>query len=69
MVVPGETHGAGLKKLKEAFAWTVDEDKLKTKFDISNFGANAVVRGMQLTLVGGNYTSYPPFAKVLYQLD
>lgn len=69
MVMPGETPGAGPKKLKEAFAWTVDEDKLKTKFDVSNFGANAVVRGMQLTLVGGDYTSHPPFAGFFYQLD
>ena len=32
--------------------WT-DKDELKRKFDMSAFGANAVIRGMQLTFVGG----------------
>ncbi len=31
----------------------INPDTLKKKFDTSNFGANAVLRGMQLTLVGG----------------
>lgn len=31
----------------------LDKDKLKKKFDVSNFSINAIIRGMQLTLVGG----------------
>jgi hypothetical protein len=31
----------------------IDKEKLKQKFDISNFDLNAVLRGTQLTLVGG----------------
>jgi hypothetical protein len=33
----------------------IDKDKLKQKFDLSHFGLNAVIRGAQLTLVGGAY--------------
>ena len=35
----------------------VDVDRLKTKFDLSHFDLNAVLRGIQLTLVGGLYLS------------
>lgn len=31
----------------------LDKEKLKKAFDISNFDLNAVIRGIQLTLVGG----------------
>ncbi len=31
----------------------VDKAALKKKFDISNFDLNQVLRGIQLTLVGG----------------
>jgi hypothetical protein len=30
-----------------------DKEKLKKAFDVSNFDINAVLRGVQLTLVGG----------------
>ncbi|KAH6649589.1 hypothetical protein F5144DRAFT_9435 [Chaetomium tenue] len=30
----------------------LDKDKLKKKFDVSNFSINAIIRGMQLALVG-----------------
>ncbi|EAQ92153.1 hypothetical protein CHGG_00388 [Chaetomium globosum CBS 148.51] len=32
----------------------LDKDKLKKKFDVSNFSINAIIRGMQLTLVGAH---------------
>ncbi|KAK0610508.1 hypothetical protein B0T17DRAFT_116726 [Bombardia bombarda] len=32
----------------------IDKEKLKTSFDLSHFGLNAVLRGMQLTLVGAH---------------
>lgn len=31
----------------------VDKEKLKEAFDVSNFDINAIIRGVQLTLVGG----------------
>jgi hypothetical protein len=31
----------------------LDRDKLKKKFDVSHFDLNAIIRGIQLTLVGG----------------
>jgi hypothetical protein len=31
----------------------LDKDKLKKKFDVSHFDINAIIRGIQLTLVGG----------------
>lgn len=40
-------------KLKRTVEDNVDTDMLKQKFDLSNFDLNAVIRGMQLTLVGG----------------
>ena len=33
----------------------VDKEKLKKNLDVSNFDPNAVLRGMQLTLVGGMF--------------
>lgn len=40
-------------RLRDAFGRNVDTDKLKAKLDVSNFEPNAILRGMQLTLVGG----------------
>lgn len=34
----------------------LDKEKLKKAFDISHFDLNAVLRGVELTLVGGAYT-------------
>lgn len=31
----------------------LDTDRLRQKLDLSHFGINAVIRGIQLTLVGG----------------
>ncbi|KFA79141.1 hypothetical protein S40288_05717 [Stachybotrys chartarum IBT 40288] len=39
-------------KIKRAVERNVDTNKLKEKLDVSHFDANAVLRGMQLTLVG-----------------
>lgn len=39
-------------KLDEA-----DKEKLKQAFDLSHFDLNAILRGAQLTLVGGNIPS------------
>lgn len=33
----------------------IDKEKLKEAFDVSHFDLNAILRGVQLTLVGGNY--------------
>jgi hypothetical protein len=38
---------------RPSHAVDIDKEKLKQKFDISNFDLNAVLRGAQLTLVGG----------------
>lgn len=43
-----------LEKLEEKIK---DKDELKKVFDISHFDINAIVRGIQLTLVGGARTS------------
>jgi hypothetical protein len=40
----------------------LDKAKLKKKFDVSHFDFNAVIRGVQLTLVGGTQPSSPPWA-------
>jgi hypothetical protein len=32
------------------------QEELKKKFEISNFDLNAILRGAQLTVVGGTYT-------------
>lgn len=37
----------------------IDKEKLKKAFDISHFDINAILRGVQLTLVGGT-TWHPP---------
>lgn len=47
--------------LKRVLDENVNKDKLKAKFDVSHFGANAVLRGMQLTLVGGRIS--PPIPR------
>lgn len=44
-------HAADLKKVIED---NIDTEKLKSKFQVSHFDANAVLRGMQLTLVGAH---------------
>lgn len=44
-------------KLKRVMGDNFDTEKLKAKFDTSNFDFNAVLRGMQLTLVGGMLSS------------
>lgn len=41
------------EKLEQVIDRNVDTEKLERKFDFSNFDINAVLRGMQLTLVGG----------------
>lgn len=46
--------GLHASDLKRAIQDNVDAEKLKTKFEVSHFGANAVIRGMQLTLVGAH---------------
>jgi hypothetical protein len=37
----------------------IDKQQLKQKFNVSHFDLNAIIRGMQLTLVGGQ-SSFPP---------
>jgi hypothetical protein len=34
----------------------VDKEQLKKAFDLSHFDLNSILRGMQLTLVGGQYS-------------
>jgi hypothetical protein len=43
------------EKLKQVVEDNIDKEKLKKAFDLSHFDLNAVLRGMQLTLVGGMY--------------
>lgn len=43
------------EKVKRAVEKNVDKEKLKQAFDVSHFGINTVIRGAQLTLVGGEY--------------
>lgn len=40
----------------EPKALGLDVNRLKSKFDLSHFDLNAVLRGIQLTFVGGPYT-------------
>lgn len=42
----------------------IDKKKLKKAFDISHFDINAILRGVQLTLVGGT-TTRPPSGQYL----
>lgn len=42
----------------------IDKEKLKEKFDTSHFDINAVIRGAQLTLVGGMHTFTPGLGKL-----
>lgn len=45
-----------LDKLEEK----LDKEELKKAFDISHFDLNAIIRGVQLTLVGGGFTIPSP---------
>lgn len=45
---------------RPSHAVNIDKEKLKQKFDISNFDLNAVLRGAQLTLVGANRAMQNP---------
>lgn len=38
----------------------IDKEKLKKAFDVSHFDINAVLRGAELTLVGGKRHHRPP---------
>ncbi|VUC34551.1 unnamed protein product [Clonostachys rosea] len=42
------------EKLKKVVEDNIDKEKLKKAFDLSHFDLNAVLRGMQLTLVGAH---------------
>ena len=46
----------------------LDLDKLKQRFDLSHFGLNAVIRGIQLTLVGGESLFAPSHTRLPYYL-
>lgn len=37
----------------------IDKEKLKKVFDVSHFDINAVLRGVELTLVGGRRADHP----------
>lgn len=52
MASPDSVHGK-TESLIKAVEQHVDTEKLKAKLDVSHFDPNAVLRGMQLTLVGG----------------
>lgn len=45
----------------------VDEEKIKKAFDLSHFDLNAVIRGAQLTLVGGMGHVLPPSSSPTHQ--
>ena len=45
--------GSKLDKLEEKLEEKLDKEELKKGFDISHFDVNAILRGVQLTLVGG----------------
>jgi len=38
----------------------IAQEELKKKFEISNFDLNAILRGAQLTVVGGTYLKETP---------
>lgn len=40
----------------------LDKDKFKKQFDVSHFDFNAIIRGVQLTLVGGAWPT--PFLQL-----
>jgi hypothetical protein len=44
----------------------VDKEQLKKAFDVSHFDLNAVLRGIQLTLVGGKIYPRPDFLGILF---
>lgn len=43
-----------MEDIKDSFD-SIDKEKLKRKFEMNHFSVNSVIRGMQLTLVGGSY--------------
>ena len=45
--------GSKLDKLEQK----LDKEELKKALDISHFDVNAILRGAQLTLVGGGFTA------------
>ena len=47
-------------KGQKPFITAEQEEKLKRKFDVKNFDPNAMLRGAQLTVVGGWPQLYPP---------
>lgn len=47
-------------KLESKIASRLDKDEVKKAFDTSHFDLNAILRGIQLTLVGG---SHPPVSR------
>jgi hypothetical protein len=55
MSMPKQAIGERHEQLKAAAKEHIDTNLLKAKFDTSHFDINAILRGMQLTLVGGNY--------------
>lgn len=55
-----------LDKLEEKIEEKLDKEELKKAFDISHFDLNAILRGVQLTLVGGEFavpSQFPPQVK------
>jgi hypothetical protein len=44
---------ATINREKHEVPIQIDKEKLKRAFDVSHFDLNAVIRGIQLTLVGG----------------
>ncbi|KND90796.1 hypothetical protein TOPH_04446 [Tolypocladium ophioglossoides CBS 100239] len=54
MSTAGKLHGEA-DRLRRAIEQNVDTEKLREKLDLSHFDFNAVLRGMQLTLVGGEF--------------
>jgi hypothetical protein len=45
------------QKLGKALPVEIDKEKLEKAFDFSHFDLNAILRGIELTLVGGEYMS------------
>ncbi len=49
-----------LDKLQEKLDKKIDKEELKKALDISHFDLNAILRGIQLTLVGGEFALSDP---------
>jgi len=45
----------GRPPVREGEKEPLDLDAIKSQFDISNFDLNAIIRGIQLTFVGGKF--------------